>query len=175
MSAGVYLFELVFLCFLDKYQKWNGWVVIVVLFLTFEESPYCFPYWLHQFTVPLTVYKASLFFASFQHLLLLVFSIKTVLVGVRCYLIVVLVYISLFISDIVNFFMCLWVFFRKMSIQISDAFLKSGFVVVIVVVELYEFFIYFGYESLIRFADIFSHSVGCFLMVVCVLCCAQDF
>ena len=45
-------------------------------------------------------------------------------------------------------------------------------------IELYEFFIYFGYQPLIRgisFANIFSHSVGCLLILLSFLCCAEAF
>ena len=37
---------------------------MVVIFLDFEEAPYYFPQWLHQFTFPLTVYKKLLFSTS---------------------------------------------------------------------------------------------------------------
>ena len=32
---------------------------MVVLFLVFEEPPYCFSWWLHHFTIPPAVYKDS--------------------------------------------------------------------------------------------------------------------
>ena len=33
---------------------------MVILFFYFEELPYCFPQWPHQFIIPPTVYKGSL-------------------------------------------------------------------------------------------------------------------
>lgn len=43
---GIYLFELVFcfvLCFSDIYSAVESLGYMVVLFLDFEKSPYCFP------------------------------------------------------------------------------------------------------------------------------------
>ena len=36
-------------------------VVLLILFLVFKESPYCFLWWLYQFTSPPTVQEGSLF------------------------------------------------------------------------------------------------------------------
>jgi len=43
------------------------------IFLCFEERPYYFSYWLHQFTVPPTVCSSSLFPKSLEHLLFINF------------------------------------------------------------------------------------------------------
>ena len=55
-----YLFELVFSFSLDKYPEVvfvellnHMMIIFLVFFFFFEESPYCFPQWLHQFTFPL--------------------------------------------------------------------------------------------------------------------------
>ena len=59
----MYLFELVFLYFLDICPGVKLLGHIVVLFLVYEKPPCCFPQWLHQFTFPPTVYKGwSIFF-----------------------------------------------------------------------------------------------------------------
>ena len=54
---------------------------MVILFFDFEELPYCFPQWPHQFIIPPTVYKGSLFSASLPTLLSVIFLITDILTG----------------------------------------------------------------------------------------------
>ena len=69
--------------------------------------PYCFSQWMLRYTFPPTVYKAPFPLHPHQYLLFVFFLIISIPTGVREYLIVVLICISLMISDTEHIFMCL--------------------------------------------------------------------
>ena len=107
----------------------------------------------------------------------LFFFIVAILIGVRQYLIMVQMWVSLMTSDAEHLVMCL------LAIRISSqkkchfksfAYFELGCQFVI---ELQEFFIYSGQQPLIRhrFTTIFSHSIGYLLTKITVSFDAQKF
>ena len=139
----VYLFKLLLLFWINT-QEWNCWVIWCSIF-SFLRS-------LHT----VLEYSSTQGFSSLHILAsvsFLFFLKLAVLTGVKWYLIVGLIYISLMISDVEHLFMCLLTIcissFKKCLFRSYAHFLIGLFAIFFFYVELYELFIYVGYWSLI--------------------------
>ena len=133
-----YFFEILFSFSFGIYPEVALLVVLCLIF--FEKPSLCFPYWLYQQRTSIST------------------SLLTLVISCpfddshfnRC--VVVLICISLMISDFEHHFMYSWPFFvfGRMSSQIFCPFKIGLFIIIIFVTELCEFLMYFGYQPLIR-------------------------
>ena len=144
----------------------------ILLSQVITTSLFCFPQWLHQFVFPSSVHKFSLFPYPCQYLLLVSFLIKAILSGVRSYLIVVLICLSLMINDADHLLMCLLVNVCFLSIQFFSFFNQVGLFLMLSCMNCL-YILDVTLLLVISSRNIFSRSVGFFSFCSCFLCCEK--
>lgn len=107
---------------------------LVLLFLTFWGTPCCFPQLLCHFTLPPAVYRAC-FSTSLLTFVIFCFLVIAILMSEKRYLILVLICMSLVISDVEHLLLCVLVIIKSFLEKYLFKFLTYSHGVCFVVVQ----------------------------------------
>ena len=110
-------------------------------------------------------------FSTSSPTIVIIFFVIAILVGVKCYLTVILICISLMNNDVEHHVLIghLYIFFREISIQILCPLVFGLFVFLLLTYKASFYNLYTSRLSDIWLVNIFTHSVGCLFIWCCFL------
>lgn len=131
VQVFVWIYIFIFLEYKHRYEIAGSYDVC--RFYIFEELPDFFQKWL-------CYYVPTSDFSTYSSMLNIIFFILSILLDVKCYLIVVLIFITLMTADLIIFSCACWPF-----VCLCSQILSPVFIWVVFLLSNYELFIYSRY------------------------------